>query len=79
MEVMNRTYKDPETGKIWQQVGGQNPIEIDEFFAKILNLDVDSIPVLNREGENKVICPNCGNNVRKASFCSECGAKLAEK
>ena len=79
MEQNFRLYKDPETGKIWQQVGGQDPIEIDEFFAKIMNLDIDSIPVLGKKSDNKmVICPNCGSNVIKAAFCSVCGTKLAD-
>ena len=79
MEVNCRIYKDPETGKIYQQIGGQDPIEIDEYFAKIWNLDIESIPVLEKKNEDRVICPNCGNLVPKTSFCSECGAKLIDE
>ena len=80
MEIMNKLYKDPKTGKIYHQVGGQEPVEIDESFAKILNLDIDSIPVLQKEEDyEKVICPNCGNTVRKGSFCSECGASFSNE
>ncbi len=41
-------YRDPETGKIRQHVGGQDPIEIDGHFAKILHPDVDSLNVYLR-------------------------------
>lgn len=76
MSVMHRIYRDPETGKIMRQIGGQDPTEIDETFAKILNLDIASIPFSQQEKEKKVICPNCGNAVQDTPFCTECGAKL---
>ena len=76
MEVNQMIYKDPETGKIYRQIGGQEPMEIDETFAKLWNLDIDSIPVLGQKNDERVICPNCGNLVARSSFCSECGAKL---
>ncbi len=75
MEVMHQIYRDPETGKVWEFIGGQEPRELDETFVKLL--DIDSLPVLQPKGEKKVICPNCGTAVEEtAAFCSECGEKL---
>ena len=76
MELMNKMWKDPGTGKIYQQAGGQEPVEIDENFARILHLDIDSIPVLGKKDESKVICSNCGSIVLKRKFCTECGAPI---
>ena len=76
MTVNYRIYRDPETGKIWEHIGGQEPREISEDYLRRINMDINSIPVLNREKKKKVICPNCGNAVIESPFCSECGTKL---
>ncbi len=77
MEIMHLIYRDDRTGKIWEHIGGQQPRELSEDEVKFLRLDVSTIPVINHGEPEKVICPNCGNAVRKAAFCSECGTRLA--
>ena len=59
------------------QFGVLNPVIIrpdENGYEKVS----DSIPYAEKAKDRKVICPNCGNAVKDAAFCSECGAKLGE-
>ncbi len=81
METSYFAFRDPETGKILEFIGGQEPREIDEEWAKKRFGDIEAIPFLPKAdftGANveKTICPNCGSPVEKANFCTVCGAKL---
>lgn len=73
-------YRDVRTGRLYMQTGGGNePVEIDEAFAKMLSIDESSVKNIDPESgeeESTVICLNCGTAVKKARFCRECGNKL---
>lgn len=66
-------YRDANTGKVWEMFGGQEPREID---PKLMNIDINSIPVVGNKESKKVICPNCGSAVPESTFCPVCGEKL---
>ena len=76
MEILHLIYRDKKTGKIWEQIGGQEPRELSEEDLKFRHLDISTIPVINQGETKKVICQNCGSSVSMTAFCPVCGAKL---